>query len=133
MSKSVLAMSIAVAVAIGSGGCERPERPGVEAWEAAWQHTAALLPDATAFRDGDPRVRCDETLAALRSARKGILPTPDAALDGAVRQWFDLAESAVYDCDPTEGAAGTFEERLSETKILRDEVRAALADLRPRR
>jgi len=97
-------------------------RPTVEEWQPTWDRVVSAIPNESIVGENPPRELCDETLAYLRDNRPALSPTPDLALDDTVKDWFDVAEDAFFECPPTSQQIGSFSEAYSLLARLQAEV-----------
>ncbi|MCL1601365.1 MAG: hypothetical protein M3112_07510, partial [Actinomycetia bacterium] len=66
------------------------------------------------------------TLGFLRSSRASLFPTPDLAIDDPVRDWFDVAEDAFFECPPNNERVGSFSEAYSLMQRFEGEIDSVL-------
>jgi hypothetical protein len=107
-------------------GCGRG-RPDPETWRARWSRARAAFPQAAAFETGDPQSACDALLVEARRWRSRLLPSPDAALDPAVRTWIDRAEAIGYECPAAREGIAAHRAALNELRTVEAEIEAGLA------
>ncbi len=99
------------------------DRPSDADWASEWAAEQAIVPSQDELLAGG-RPLCDELIGEYREAMSRLTPTPSAALDDAVEEWVEEAESLVFECptDPDEIA-----DRLAALDVLAVEIDAGLA------
>lgn len=119
-------MALALILFLMLPACTDRNRPTVEDWQPKWRAALAVLPDPSAIGVEPDGALCNETLAALRSIRPELTPTPDRAIDDAVQEWFQIAEDAFFECPPRSGPIGSFVDAYDELFRLEAEVNLVL-------
>ena len=114
---------LAIGTSCGGGG-----RPPLAEWRTTWDTAVGSLPDRSSLSDTPDQELCSDILVSLREAEGEALPTPDAALDDPVRDWFALALDAFFECPPRTRVAG-FEAAYDELDAFQAEVEAGIASL----
>ncbi len=56
-----------------------------------------------------------------------MTPSPDAALDGAVREWIQIAEMAFFECPPEGNEIDSMAKAYQELDRLEAEIETVLA------
>jgi hypothetical protein len=102
-------------------------RPSIESWEVAWNEVQAAVPESVVVAAEGSREACNRLLVATREFRGRLLPSPEAALDGSIRQWLELAGGIGFSCPAAQHRLDTHRESLRELAILTAEVDAGLA------
>lgn len=110
------------AIALIAGSCGGDDRPSDAEWAVEWARERALVPTAEALTDGG-RPLCDDLVGEYRESMSRLTPTPSAAIDGAVEDWVEQAESLVFEC-PSD--VGEIAARLADLDVLAAEVDAGL-------
>ncbi|MFP3914788.1 MAG: hypothetical protein ACLFWM_07925 [Actinomycetota bacterium] len=65
-------------------------------WERVWEATTATISQA---KDGGiTDQECNDTLGYLREQKTRLIPTPLEDLEDPVESWFELSESAFFEC-----------------------------------
>lgn len=98
-------------------------RPSAEAWQQDWNRVLAIVPAEPAAGTDPATVGCEDVLAALRTEKETLLPTPDEAVDVTLNLWLEEAEGAFFECPPENGG---FEKAYDEMERLRAEIEAVL-------
>ncbi len=117
------AVLVVVVVAAVAGACGGDDRPTVQQWRPRWEALAAEAPSA-----GHQELsgqQCERLLTVARTGRSEVLPAPDEALDGPVRQWVSVAETIGFDCLDHDDLTGA----LRELEIIGAEVDAGARTL----
>ncbi len=104
------------------GACGEQTRPTVAQWQPKWQAVRASVPEQPAAGDQPEAAMCNETLGTLRTMRPDLSPTPDRAIDEAVREWFQIAEDAFFECPPRSGPIESFADAYAELLRLEAEI-----------
>lgn len=117
-------LAVAMSTVLLVAGCGGDDRPSLDGWVAEWEAVTAEAPQTDGTADLD-RAACDRLLVAARDAEPDLLPTPDAALDGPVQGWLDLAETIGFECPPGPEAG----ELLSELEVFEAEAEAGITEL----
>ena len=97
-------------------------RPTVEEWQPSWDRVVAGIPAESVTGENPSRELCDTTLAFLRDTRPELSPTPDLAVDDTVKDWFDIAEDAFFECPPRSQQVGSFSDAYTLLARLQAEV-----------
>ena len=119
------AAALLAAIALVVSSCS-DSRPTVEEWQPTWQLVVDAIPSESAIGENPPRAICDETLGFLRSNRGSLFRTPDLAVDDAVRDWFDIAEDAFFECPPNSERVRGFSEAYALLHRFQGEVELVL-------
>ncbi len=118
--------SVVIVLALLFSSCADQSRPSVADWLPSWEAAAASLPpQETLVADPAPEV-CNQTLAILRELRPKLTNTPDRVVDGAVQEWFQIAEGAFFECPPRSEPIASFADAYAELGRLEREIEAAL-------
>ena len=113
---------VAIAVfAIALASCAT-SRPTVEEWQPLWDRVVTGIPTESTTGENPSRELCDETLAFLRDSRPELSPTADLAVDDTVKDWFDIAEDAFFECPPRSQQVGSFSHAYTLLARLQAEV-----------
>jgi hypothetical protein len=102
------------------------DRPTSEEWQPIWNQVLAAIPSESAVGEEPSKALCDDTLASLRSNRSRLFPTPDLAIDDAVRDWVDIAEDAFFECPPRNERVGSFSEAYGLLRRFQSEIALVL-------
>jgi hypothetical protein len=116
---------MAVILAISLTACGPGARPDFDDWQPTWEAALAIIPPPS-FADSPDMATCERVVADLRQVLENLLPSPDVALDGPVREWISLAEHAFFECPPREGEIIGFADAYDELDRVRLEVEAVL-------
>ena len=125
LSSSWLILTIALSAVLGA--CADAGRPSAAEWESAWESFSASIPAEESLGDPPTRDECAEALAALRTSSADMTPSPDAALDGAVREWIQIAEMAFFECPPEGNEIDSMAKAYQELDRLEAEIETVLA------
>ena len=117
---------VIVALALLSSACANQSRPSVPDWLSSWETAAGALPPLGALEQDPAPEICNQTLASLRELRPTVTNTPDMVVDGAVQEWFQIAEGAFFECPPRSEALAGFADAYAELGRLEREIEAAL-------
>lgn len=98
------------------------DRPSRAAWEARWESTKALVPEAEEVLDEGEEV-CGPFLGDIRSRRDDLLPAPTEVLDETVSAWLADAEAVGLDCAADEEQ---LRQRLDDLEVLESQIDAGL-------
>lgn len=122
MSSARRTVAIGLLLLLATGACANEKRPSVDAWRPLWESTVALVPDQELVGEDPDQALCEATLAGLRTNRPTLDPTPDLAIDDPVRNWFQIAEDAFFECPPNNDRIGSFGEAYRELIRLEGEI-----------
>jgi len=111
---------------VAFAACGRSERPTVTDWEPTWKTTTAAVPSLVALGSPPDRAVCGHALGVLRSLQSDLFPTPDLAVDDAVREWVAIAEDAMFECPPSSRDLPDLATAYEELARLEAEVAAAI-------
>jgi hypothetical protein len=120
-------VSCVAALLVVAAACGSTDRPAVAEWQPVWDAIVAGIPTAAELGQPPDRDRCNEGLGFLRSSQGSLFPTPDQAIDGAVREWVEIAEDAMFECPPASDAIPSMEFAYGQLDRLRAEVASVLA------
>lgn len=98
------------------------DRPSRAAWEARWQSTRTLVPEAEEVLAEGEEV-CGSFLGEVRSRREDLLPAPTEVLDDTVSAWLADAEAVGLDCADDEEQ---LRQRLDDLEVLESQIDAGL-------
>jgi hypothetical protein len=120
-------LTVLVALAlVAFAVCSRSERPAVTDWEPTWEITTAAVPSLATLGSPPDRAVCGHALGVLRSVQSDLFPTPDLAIDEAVREWVAIAEDAMFECPPSSRDLPDLATAYEELARLEAEVAAAI-------
>lgn len=105
-------------------GCSEP-RMSLQNWEQVWDQTVEHVQRADAQEI--PEQECTEILAYLRQQRPRLNPLPVEGLESPVDSWFELAESAFFDCPPDGEPISSWADGFEQLSRLEAEVDTVLA------
>lgn len=111
--------TVALTIASGCGGDDRPSDAD---WALTWERERALVPTIDELVAGG-RPLCDGLVGEYRETMPRLTPTPSPALDDAVEEWVEEAESLVFECPSDTGEIAT---RLADLEVLTTEIDAGL-------
>lgn len=92
-----------------------------------WHGLVTGIPTAAEIGQPPDAAVCNDGLVLVRSTSGAVQPTPDRAVDQAVREWVGIAEDAFFECPPSSHAVPSFGAAYQELAELEAEVMAALA------
>jgi hypothetical protein len=118
-------LSVVAALALAS--CADSGRPDMDDWAGNWAELTAAVPTVTQLGSPPDRSLCSRTLGQIRAGQRDLIPTPDLALDPVVREWFTVAEDAMFECPPSSSQFPDFEYSYQELARLEAEIEAVLA------
>lgn len=107
--------------------CGGADRPSVAEWQPVWDGAIAAIPTAEELGEPPDRAICSGTLGFLRSTEGDLLPTPDDAIDEPVREWFEVAKNAFFECPPTSSPNPGMDYAYGQLARLEAEVAAVVA------
>ena len=94
-------------------------------WEQVWDQTVEHVQRAEAQEIREQQ--CTEMLAYLRQQRPRLNPLPADGLENPVDSWFELAESAFFDCPPDGEPISDWADTFEQLATLEAEVNTVLA------
>ncbi len=115
-----------VLVALSASACGTVSRPSLEEWQPRWVEVQALVPSQDDLGDEPDRELCNQIHVAIREESRGLVPTPDPALDDAVRDWVKIAETTFFECPPRERELDGFDDAYRELARFAAEVEAVV-------
>lgn len=118
----VLVLSLALIVACSPAD----RRPSAAEWVPRWEAVQALVPPLEEIPDPPDRERCHEVFVLVREEGRELLPSPDPAVDGPVREWVEVADSVFFQCPPHTPPIDSFAVGYEELRRLAAEVDAGL-------
>ena len=107
--------------------CSSASRPTVAEWQPAWDQLVGGIPAASELGQPPDRSICSQGLELVRSSQAGLFPTPDRAIDEAVKEWVSVAEDAFFECPPSSRAIPDMDFAYGQLARLEAEVNAVLA------
>ena len=107
--------------------CSSASRPTVADWQPFWEQLAADIPTSSELGQPPDRSICSQGLALVRSSQEDLFPTPDRAIDEAVREWVSVAEDAFFECPPSSSAIPDMDFAYGQLARLEAEIDAVLA------
>ena len=119
-----LLLALVLALALIATACGGSQRPTVSEWRDPWNEALAVIPDIGILTGEGAEAACGVGLAALRTLRGDLEPTPDAVLDDVVNEWANSAEAALFECPPT--GDQSYEATFATMARLEAEVAAVL-------
>jgi hypothetical protein len=117
---------VVVLVALSASACGTVSRPSLEEWQPRWVAVQALVPSQGDLGDEPDRELCNQIHVAVREEARGLIPTPDPALDDAVRDWVKIAEATFFECPPRERELDGFGDAYNELARFAAEVDAVV-------
>jgi hypothetical protein len=108
-------------------GCGEGGRPDVSDWATDWEALIGTIPTLDKLGSPPDYELCGHALGDIREGQAELLPTPDLALDPVVREWFTVAEDAMFECPPSSSRFPDLEYVYQELARLEAEVTAVLA------
>jgi hypothetical protein len=117
-------MLLAVVVLVQVGCAEA--RPDPDRWYEDWQAVLAAMPTIDELGVPPDAEVCNDALGVLRATPDDLLPTPDPATDGPVREWLQIAEGVVFECELEAASVGPLDEAYAELALLEAEIDASL-------
>jgi len=107
--------------------CSGESRPSVEEWQPTWETVVNSFPSPEELGEPPDQAVCSQALGVLRSEADDLTPTPDLAIDDVVADWLKIAESAMYECPPSNQTIPDLEYAYAELERLEAEVAVVLA------
>ena len=122
---ALIALTVAGALTLAS--CADNGRPDLDQWVTDWAEMTATVPTIARLGSPPDRELCSHILGQIREGQKDLVPTPDLALDLVVREWFTVAEDAMFECPPSSSQFPSLEYAYRELARLEAEVDSVLA------
>lgn len=106
--------------------CSSASRPTVAEWQPAWDQLVEGIPSASGLGQPPDRAICSQGLGLVRSTQAELFPTPDRAIDEAVKEWVSVAEDAFFECPPSSSAIPDMDFAYGQLARLEAEIGAVL-------
>lgn len=118
---------LATLLVLAFAGCGSSDRPSVAEWQPLWDGIVQGIPTLAELGQPEDLTVCADGLGFVRSTQGELFPTPDPAIDEAVREWVSVAEDAFFECPPSSNRIPDMAFAYGQLTRLEAEVAAALA------
>jgi hypothetical protein len=129
-SRAENGLLLAVGAVLALSACAA-SRPSVADWQPGWDLLVGGIPTPAELGTPPDASLCQGALGLVRSAEDDLYPTPDRAIDEAVRNWVATAEDAFFECPPSSAAIPNMDFAYGQLERLEAEIAAVLELDRP--